>query len=177
MQLTEMARAMAHIAETFTLAPFETILQPLIDQTLQQLGKEHYRKGTVLIPRFLVWLVLALTLRRDLSYDNVLNWLVSGFRWVSQRLPAQAKVLSDGAVSHARSRPPVELRTGLGLRCSGSFLGSMWPRFLRGRRIFMAIVALPSTERRRRCPIPSRTCWSLANRVHGRVLPRFPSCV
>ena len=87
---------------TFSLAPFDTVLQPLITETLQELQKDHYRKGTVLIPTLLVWLVLALTLRRDLSYDKVLNWLVSGLRWVAERLPAQNRLVSEGAISHAR---------------------------------------------------------------------------
>lgn len=51
-------------------------------------------------PKFLVWIVLAMTLRRDLNYQKVLNWLVSGVRWASLDLPA--KLLKDGAISHAR---------------------------------------------------------------------------
>jgi len=87
---------------TFSLAPFDTVLQPLLKETLQELAKDQCRKGTVLIPTLLVWLVLALTLRRDLSYDKVLNWLVSGLRWVAERLPAQNRLVSEGAISHAR---------------------------------------------------------------------------
>ena len=43
---------------------------PLIDETLVEQGKEKYRKGTILIPTLLVWLVLALTLRRVVSLNN-----------------------------------------------------------------------------------------------------------
>lgn len=79
-------------------------LQPLIDESLKEHGKDTYRKGTQLIPRLLVWLVLVLTLRRDLNYDAALNWMLSGFRWMAELLPAQSKLISDGAISHARAK-------------------------------------------------------------------------
>ncbi len=88
--------------EEFSLAPFDTLLQPLILETLRELDKDKCRKGTMLIPTLLVWLVLALTWRRDLSYAKVLNWLGSGLRWVAERLPACNQLVSDGAISHAR---------------------------------------------------------------------------
>ncbi|MGQ9840409.1 MAG: IS4 family transposase [Anaerolineae bacterium] len=98
----KIAEALANLAETFSLAPFDTLLQPLIDETLKEQGKDTYRRGTVLVPRLLVWLVLVLTLRRDLNYDKALNWMVSGLRWLAGLLPAQSKLVSDGAISHAR---------------------------------------------------------------------------
>ena len=101
MTCTTVADAFAQIAE-FSLAPFDSILRPLIKQDLTEQGKAKYRKGTILIPQLLVWLVLALTLRRDLNYQKVLNWLVSGFRWLHALLPAQSKLVQDGAISHAR---------------------------------------------------------------------------
>ena len=97
------------MAETFSLAPFDKELQPLIDQVLTEQGKDTYRKGTILIPRLLVWLVLVLTLHRDLNYDRALNWMLSGFRWMTDLLPSQSKLVSDGAISHAR----VKLGAGL----------------------------------------------------------------
>lgn len=92
----------ADLAEEFSLAPFDTQIQPLIDEVLAEHGKDTYRKGTLLIPRLLIWLVLVLTLRRDLNYDKALNWMVSGFRWLKDLLPPQSKLVSDGAISHAR---------------------------------------------------------------------------
>lgn len=109
MSATTMAEAFAAIGETFSLSPFAAILQPLIDETLTELGKDQHRKGTVLIARVLVWLVLVLTLRRDLNYDKALNWMVSGFRWLSNLLPAKAKIVSDGAISHARVKLGVDV--------------------------------------------------------------------
>jgi hypothetical protein len=61
-------------------------------------------------------LVLVLTLRRDLNalssifdYDKALNWMVSGFRWLRDWLLAKAKLVSDGAISHARVQWGVEV--------------------------------------------------------------------
>ena len=51
-------------------------------------------------PLIMVWLVLSLTLRRDINYPKTLNWLVSGVRWLHLDLPA--KLVKDGAISHAR---------------------------------------------------------------------------
>lgn len=102
MPLSTMAEAFAHIGDDFSLAPFDTLLSPLIAETLVEQGKDKYRKGTILVPKLLVWLVLVLTLRRDLNYHKALNWLVSGFRWLTDLLPAEARIVADGAISHAR---------------------------------------------------------------------------
>ena len=104
-----MRDAFAQIGACFSFAPFSSVLQPLIDETLVELGKYQYRKGTILTPRLLVWLVLALSLRRDLNYHKVLNWMVSGFRWLRLWLPAQSLIVKDGTVSHARVRLGVEV--------------------------------------------------------------------
>ena len=102
MPLSTLADAFDRIGDDFSLAPFDTLLSPLIAETLTEQGKDKYRKGTILIPKLLVWLVLVLTLRRDLNYDKALNWLVSGFRWLTDVLPAKARIVADGAISHAR---------------------------------------------------------------------------
>lgn len=109
MSFTTMAEAFANIGETFSLAPFDTILQPMIEETLLEQGKNKWRKGTILIPKVLIWLVLVLTLRRDLNYDKALNWMLSGFRWLTDLLPAQNKLVSEGAISHARVKLGIEV--------------------------------------------------------------------
>ena len=63
MDIPRIACAFAQIGATFSLAPLDTLLQPLIDETLREQGQEHTRHGTRLLPRLLVWLVLVLTLR------------------------------------------------------------------------------------------------------------------
>jgi hypothetical protein len=80
MDPASLAFAMAQIGSTFSLAPFDAVLQPLIEETLTEQGKSGWRRGTRLIPGLLIGLVLVLTLRRDLSYEQALNWMVSGFR-------------------------------------------------------------------------------------------------
>ena len=117
----EIGKALGKVGERFSLAPFDTQLQPLIDETLREQGKDGYRRGTLLIPRLLVWLVLVLTLRRDLSCDKALNWMVSGFRWVEEMLPAESKLVSDGAISHARVKLGWEVFWKLFVKQVGTF--------------------------------------------------------
>jgi hypothetical protein len=109
MDTASVAFAVTQIGANFSLAPFDALLQPLIEETLTEQGKRGGRRGTLLIPGLLIWLVLVLTLRRDLSYDQALNWLVSGFRWLTAVLPPQTKLVSDGAISHARVKLGVEV--------------------------------------------------------------------
>jgi hypothetical protein len=104
-----MSDAFAQIGNSFSFAPLAAILQPMIDEVLVEQGKDGYRKGTILSPKFLVWLVLALTLRRDLNYHKVLDWMIAGFRWIQMLLPPQSHVVQDGAISHARVRLGVEI--------------------------------------------------------------------
>jgi hypothetical protein len=64
---------------------------------------------------------LALTLRRDINCDQALNWMVSGFRGLAHVLPAQAKQVSDGAISHARVKLGVEVFRVLWTKLVASF--------------------------------------------------------
>jgi len=120
MALSTVAEAFAEIGD-FSLAPFDSILQSLIEQVLTEQGKARYRKGTLLIPQLLVWLVLALTLRRDLNYHKVLNWLLSGFRWLYTLLPAQAELVQEGTISHARVALGVPVFRELFTKLTASF--------------------------------------------------------
>jgi hypothetical protein len=65
------------LTPTFNFLPFGDLLRPLIDEALRETGKEAFRHGTTLIPVFVVWVVLALTLRRDLNTDAVIQWMIS----------------------------------------------------------------------------------------------------
>jgi hypothetical protein len=102
--LATMSDAFARIGASFSFAPFANTLQPMIGEALIEQGKDGYRKGTILTPKLSVWLVLALTLRRDLNYHKVLDWMIAGFRWIQTLLPPQSHVVQDGAISHARVR-------------------------------------------------------------------------
>ena len=82
------------------LEPFSPTLSPLIEEALVESNKHHYRQGTFLMPKLLIWFVLAMTIRRDLNYCKVLEWMISSWRWLSLSLPA--KLLEDSAITHAR---------------------------------------------------------------------------
>jgi len=82
-------------------------LRPIIEESLRECGKASYRKGTILTPIFSVFVVFGLAMRRDLSYPHVIDWLVSGLRWLTCCLPP--KLVEDGALSHARKRLGIEV--------------------------------------------------------------------
>ena len=60
-----------------------------------------------MIPVFVVWLVLAITIRHDLNYYKVMEWMIAAYRWKTMNLPAV--LLSEGAISYARMRIGVEV--------------------------------------------------------------------
>ncbi len=82
-------------------------LEPIIEDSLAECGKDECRKGTFLTPVLTVFIVLGLSIRRDLGYSAVINWLVSGLRWLTCTMPR--RLCSDGALSHARQRLGVEV--------------------------------------------------------------------
>ncbi len=94
--IKELEETLAHV----DLAPFSPLLSSLLEESLAETKQARYRQGTFLMPKLLVWLVLALTMRRDLNCLKVLEWMLSSWRWLSLSLPAQ--LLSEGAISHAR---------------------------------------------------------------------------
>jgi len=123
MTFETMSTAFAQISAFFSFAPFAHILQPMIEESLAEEGKEQYRCGTVLTPVLVIWLVLALTLRRDLNYHKVLNWMTSGFRWNQMILPPKSNIVQDGAISHARVRLGYKVFQALFYKLAASF----WP--------------------------------------------------
>lgn len=120
MSQNEIITAFEAMGPDFSLTPFADQLQPLVEETLEEHDKAKWRKGTILFPTVTVWLVLALTLRRDLNCEQVLNWMVSGFRWLGDLLPAKAKLVADGTISHARVRLGFEVFQTLFAKRSGS---------------------------------------------------------
>ena len=120
--VTTMVEAFEQIGPSFSFAPFAEILQPHIEAVLAEQGlNQKVRKGTRLIPKVLIWLVLVLTVRRDLNYDKVLNWMLSGFRWLEGLLPAQSKIVANGTISHARVKMGVEVFRLLFAKLTASF--------------------------------------------------------
>lgn len=117
-----MVDAFEQVGASFSFAPFAEILQPHLEEVLAEQGlNQKVRKGTRLIPTVLIWLVLALTIRRDLNCDKVLNWMMSGFRWLEGLLPAQAKIVASGTISHARVKLGVEVFRLLFAKLTTSF--------------------------------------------------------
>jgi hypothetical protein len=117
-----MTAAFAQIGASFSFAPFANILQPMIDEVLIEHGKDGCRQGTILTPKLSVWLVLVLTLRRDLNYHKVLDWMIAGFRWIETLLPPRSHVVQDGAISHARVRLGIGVFRSLFYKLVASFL-------------------------------------------------------
>lgn len=116
-----MTEAIEQIAPSFSFAPFAEILQPHMEEVLVERGLTKFRKGTLLVPKILIWLVLAMTIRRDLEYHKILNWMLSGYRWMEGLLPPLGKIVSEGAISHARVRIGVELFRLLFVKLMASF--------------------------------------------------------
>jgi hypothetical protein len=102
MQNNSVSRGLQQIAPSFEFEPFGQLLRPSIEAALRETGQDKVRKGTILLPLFLVSIVLGLTLRRDLNTEAVIQWLVSTRRWMELKL--ETHLLSDGALSHARVR-------------------------------------------------------------------------
>lgn len=93
-------------AATFTVEALAKDLQPQVQSALIKHGKAAQRQSK-LNPLLMVWFILTLPLRRELSYPNLLDWLVSGLRDFDRDIPK--KPLADGALSHARERIGVEV--------------------------------------------------------------------
>lgn len=89
-------------AESINIGPFSETLQPLMTEALVEEKKDKCRNGTIFTPHLVIWLVLAMTLRRDLDYNKNVNWLVSGIRWLHTDLPT--KLVACGTISRARVR-------------------------------------------------------------------------
>lgn len=109
-----------------SIGPFFESLQPLINETLVEAKKDKYRKGTILTPVLVVWIVLSITIRRGQEYSKVLNWLVSGLRWMGTELPA--KLVACGTISHARVKLGFEVFRTLFSKSAAS-LGPHKPDF------------------------------------------------
>ncbi len=85
------------------------MLQPAIREIVSASALDTVRKGTILTPFVTIWLVLVLTMRRDLNYRNALNWMMSGLRWLQGCLPVVANLVSEGAITHARVKMGVDV--------------------------------------------------------------------
>ena len=92
---------LCQLTQVYNLEPFALHLSKIIKESLSK-AQSKYRQGTILTPNFVIWFVILSTIRRDLSYSAVMDWMMSGFRWLSCILPK--KLIADGAMTHARVR-------------------------------------------------------------------------
>jgi hypothetical protein len=101
------AEALKQIGPSFALEPFASFIDPIIEEVLREHNKDKFRKGTILLPRIMIWLVLSITLRRDLNYHKTLDWILSGFRWELLNIPKQ--IVKAGTISHARVKLGIDV--------------------------------------------------------------------
>ena len=94
------------VASGFSIEALAKDLQPQIHAALMRHAKGGQRQSK-LSPVLTVWLILALPLRRELSYRNVLGWLVSGLRSLGWNIHRNS--VAEGAITHARKRIGVEV--------------------------------------------------------------------
>lgn len=134
------------IEDNFEFAPFETIISPIIQDVLKEKQKYRFRKGTLLTPLLSVWLCFALALRRNLNYQNTLDWLLAGLRWKS--LNFAGKFVKNGTISHARTRMGFDVFRTIFSRFTMTFKGKI-PANFHGMKTFIfdgTSVTTPDTE-------------------------------
>ena len=99
--LGNISDSLEHISRKFTVEAFGDDIQPMIEDSLMKHDKLKQRKS-VLSPLLTVWVILGLALRREVSYKNVLGWLLSGLRSRISGIPRDP--VAEGAITHARKR-------------------------------------------------------------------------
>ena len=144
--IRDAVEVLKEIGPSFKLEPFASIIQPIIEQVLNEHNKNKFRKGTILTPQLMVWFVLALTLRRDINYPKILNWLISAFRWLHLDFPTQ--IVADGAITRARIKLGVDVFRCIFNRIISSFKDTIKPDFYQWKTVIFDGVAMcmPDTK-------------------------------
>jgi len=93
---------LAQFTAEYDLQPIASHLSAIIKESLESEPFKKCRQGTILTRAFVIWFVILSTIRRDLSYLGIMDWIVSGFRWLSCCLPKQ--LIAEGTMTHARVR-------------------------------------------------------------------------
>jgi len=134
------------IEDNFEFAPFDKIITPIIKDCLKEKRKDKFRKGTLLTPVLVVWLCLALALRRNLNYNKTLDWLLAGLRWKS--LKFSGKFVKNGTISHARINMGFQIFRDIFDRFVMTFTNSICSDF-HGMKTFMfdgTSITMPDTK-------------------------------
>lgn len=100
-----LSKGLQRVSGNFTVEALAKNLHAAVEDAMAKYGL-HRERQRKLGSRLMIWFVLVLPLRRDLSYSNVLNWLLSGLRSL---FGIERNPVADGAISHARKRIGVEL--------------------------------------------------------------------
>lgn len=98
---------LSQLTSEYSFAPLGSQLSNLIKEALVLYKQDKFRQGTILNPAFVVWFVILSTIRRDLSYPAVINWMISNLRWVACALPK--KLIAEGTLTKARQRLKLEV--------------------------------------------------------------------
>ena len=64
----------------------EEHLQLVIEETLKEQGKDKKRQGTFFTANFTCYSVISLCIRRYLNQNQVINWIISVYRWFTHKL-------------------------------------------------------------------------------------------
>ena len=112
-------------AATFTVEALAKDLQPEVEAALIKHGKAAQRQSKV-SALLGVWFILALGLRRELSYQHLLDWLLSGLRGLGWNIPRHS--LAEGTLTHVRKRIGVEVIREL-FEASKRIVGCLAPDF------------------------------------------------
>ena len=70
-------------------------------------GKDKKRQGTFFTANFTCYSVISLCIRRYLNQNQVINWIISVYRWFTHKL--ELKVVVEGRLTHARKRLGVKV--------------------------------------------------------------------
>ncbi len=78
---------LSRMTSEYSFEPLGSQLSNLIKKALVLYKQDKSRQGTILHPVFVVWFVILSTIRRDLSYPAVIDWMLSNLRWLACVLP------------------------------------------------------------------------------------------
>lgn len=98
----EKHQLLSRLAKEFNLLGFADLkVGKLVDQAIKNAGRDN-KRACALLPRFIVWLVIAMALHRNRSIVDVFELLVASFK---VRLPKLRRgLISEEAIYHARKR-------------------------------------------------------------------------
>lgn len=113
-----LSRRLEDLGHRFTVEVFGEETQPMIEDCIKLHDKDRQRQSK-LSPVLTVWTILGLCMRREISYKNVLSWLLSGLRFRCLDIPRDP--VADGAITHARKRIGVDVLRDLFYRSKDKF--------------------------------------------------------